>query len=504
MSDAALFGSVVLLEDDEGHAHLIQRALRGLVGEVRHASSLSKALELIAVSPAEVIITDLHVPDHSGPTIVRELRAKSDAPIIVLTSSSSLNDAVAAMQAGARDYIVKDFEANFRDVVGLSLSRVFAALSLEAEKARLQREMQALMAAVEMSRDGLAVVDTHGHVTYANAAFCAFAERCGGKPTELLQAITPKIVKHENLLQDVRSFLSQVESGSTWSTELGFVDDKQQAFDLSLTVVREERNEAGALVARTCVAWIRDVSERKRREKFQREVLSTTTHDLKGPLGAICLCVEMLEEAVKGQDKASQLVLRIGSSARGALNLIDEFLSARRIQEGAMVLKPVELDVQELVEGVVADFHAMAASRQIELTFQNLGTQRLARVDKLGLGRVVGNLVSNAIKYTPKSGRATVRMEIGYGELRIWVEDSGSGMEPAQVQSLFERYTRLKQHQGIEGTGLGLFVVKSIVTACGGRIEVRSKVGEGSCFSVILPLEPPVNERGEIVSLSLG
>ena len=89
-------------------------------------------------------------------------------------------------------------------------------------------------------------------------------------------------------------------------------------------------------------------------------------------------------------------------------------------------------------------------------------------------------------------------------EIQIRVQDSGCGMEPAEVRKIFERFTRLERHIETAGSGLGLFVVKSIVSAHGGRIDVTSQVGHGSVFEVTFPFKAPVNERGELISLDFA
>ena len=118
--------------------------------------------------------------------------------------------------------------------------------------------------------------------------------------------------------------------------------------------------------------------------------------------------------------------------------------------------------------------------------------------------RVIGNLVSNACKFTQKGGKVSVSAaELG-GDLHLWVSDNGKGMEPAETRKIFDRFGRLKQHSQVAGTGLGLFIVKSLVAAHGGQIEVTSAVDVGTTFELIFPKTPPMNEHGELLSLDFG
>jgi len=123
------------------------------------------------------------------------------------------------------------------------------------------------------------------------------------------------------------------------------------------------------------------------------------------------------------------------------------------------------------------------------------------KLDRLGFERTLGNLLSNALKFTPKGGRVGVELSSEEGRLHLRVRDSGSGIEPSEVNRLFERFARLAKHGDVAGTGLGLFVVKNVVAAHGGSIDVTSQPGAGTVFDVAFPSDPPVNERGELIAL---
>lgn len=504
MGEELIFERILLVEDDPSHALLIKRALRDVVGTIEHAATSAAACQALQERVPDLIITDLNLPDAASLSHVRALVERApQAPMLVLTSSSSLRDAVEAMKLGARDFIVKNFDNEFREVLLLSLSRVHLTLILEQERYRLEREMHILRVAIESSDDGLALYNREGRLLYANRAFAAFAELCGGDKRELKQLLAEKVANVEKLQSGLVSRLSELPAGAVWSTEVGFVGNRSVAFSLSLSMVQTSvmQNLPGG---RECVVWVRNISEQKRREAFQREILSTTTHDLKGPLGAIMISSDLLLNLLKGQERASELALRVGSSAQTAVNLIDEFLSARRIQEGTFILKPMSHDIAELADGVVDEYQTIAASRGVELKIGRPQGPVMCSIDKLGIGRVLGNLLSNALKFTQRGGNVTVSLSDGIQEVQIRVEDSGCGMEPAEVRGIFERFSRLEKHAHLSGTGLGLFVVKSIVAAHGGRIDVTSQVGKGTAFEITLPKAPPVNEHGELICLDFA
>ncbi|MCO6431790.1 MAG: hybrid sensor histidine kinase/response regulator [Deltaproteobacteria bacterium] len=505
MNNTPLFSKVLLLEDDESHAFLIRRALKGIVDEVLLHTSLGRALEALPEFEGDLVISDLNLPDSRETLHIEQMKQlRPDLPIMVLTSSTSLEDAVTAMKSGAHDFLVKNFDSDFKEVLQLSLSRLFTSLELEREKLKFQREMNVLRVAIENSSDAMAVVEGSGEVRYCNRAFSSFAARCGGSPTRVTDMFSDAVKRKSELEREIATALSTLERGGVWKSEIIFSDDPDAAFDIGVSSLTGEFGAESRDSERSFVVWVRDISEAKRREKFQREIISTTTHDLKGPLGAILISCELLTPLVEDKQRAKDLVLRVESSARNSLNIIDEFLSARRIEEGTFILRPSEQDIAQIIEEVLADYRAITLARSQTLSFTHPQSRVLAKIDRLGFARVLGNLLSNAVKFTPKEGAIEVSLEARPDEFQVAVKDSGSGLDAAEVQRVFDRFSRLERHSGIKGSGIGLYVVRSIVTAHGGRIDVTSQAGQGSEFKVSLPLNPPVNAHGELISLDFN
>ena len=504
MVDIKLFERILLVEDDPSHAMIIKRALEAHGKEIRHFESVAEGVAALKDYNPDLIVTDLRLPDTSGLKHVEQfVQAVGLTPVVVLTSSTLLHEAVEAMRVGARDFIVKEFGSEFKETLSLALLRVYSGIRLEAEKARLERDMQILRIAIENSHDGLAVIDGGGAITYSNSAFASFVSKCDGKSDTLKNILGPKVKTHEEVLQSLNDRFESLPIDSVWNTEILFSEDKESAYDLSLSLF-ESKKSLALEPDRQAVVWIRDISENKRREKFQREILSTTSHDLKGPLGAISLSAELVCEMTEDGSKSNELVKRIISSAQGAINLIDEFLSARSIQEGTFILKPSEIEVVPVIQETLGEFDAMASTRKISLEIIADDKTIKAKIDELGLKRVMTNLISNAIKFTPKEGSVFVTAKEERGDFYLEVRDTGEGMEPSEVNKIFERFSRLEKHGAIAGSGIGLFVVKNIVNAHGGSIQVTSKVGEGTAFGITFPADPPVNERGELISLDFA
>lgn len=495
-----MFNKIFLIEDDPSHALLIKRALREEDSEIIHFSSVSEALVGIKnqVELNSVVISDLQLPDSDGIShIGKVVEAAGQAPVIVLTSSTSLKDAIDALRQGAKDFLVKDFNADFHNLLRLALTRLYAASELDKERRALLADLSVLRLAIESSTEGLAVASVDGEVRYCNQGYKHIAELCEGSNHYLYELCGKATIKHESLTESIRESCSTLSGGGgVWTTEFTLTGG-DRAFELTLLSIDREGQK-------TIVAWVRDKTDQKRREKFQRELLSTTTHDLKGPLGAIRVSTELLQGQLEPESKASQLVIRIASAVQNCINLIDEFLSARRIQEGSLRLKPAEHDLVALGQDVAQEFMPIATARKITLKVEPAVPTILLQIDEMGIRRVMGNLISNALKFTPAGGAVTVIFKQEGNDGVFSVVDTGSGMEPTDVQRLFGRFSRLDRHSQVEGSGLGLFVVRSIVHAHGGTIQVTSQVGLGSRFEVKLPAHPPVNVRGELECLEFA
>lgn len=494
-----LFSHVLLVEDDAAHALLIDRGLRGLVGSLSKCGSIGEARSLLQSGTFDLIISDLNLPDMRSEAAVLALRQVAPkTPLLVLTSSSTLSDGVSAMRAGASDFLVKNFDSSFRDVLQLALSRLRGVLTAERERLQATRDRDLLQEAIENSNDGLAVAFRDGKVRYTNSGFDAFLHSFGVESFNILDIRADSIVRGDEVMHKLRERMCNLEPGAVWTSEVVHAGDGEVAFDISVSASRDQSGE------QALVLWVRDIRERKRRERFQREILSTTTHDLKGPLGAISVSCDVLLDGAPADGRAHALLERISTAASGAIHLIDEFLSVRRIEEGAFVMHPAHNELEPLVARAAESFALTAKTRDISLMVDYTEPHLIGCVDPLGFERVLSNLISNGIKFSQKGGSVTVRVSRGVDGILLSVQDLGLGMEPSEAQRLFNRYARLSSHARVAGSGLGLFIVKCIVSAHGGSIEVTSSVGKGTTFEVFFPDAPPCNERGEVLCLDFA
>jgi signal transduction histidine kinase len=225
------------------------------------------------------------------------------------------------------------------------------------------------------------------------------------------------------------------------------------------------------------------------RKRRRIDFLSAVTHDLKNPLGVIQSLAELLLDGSAGALTPEQAALtrRIHASAAHVLQLAVNSLDATRLRSGYLSLLRTPANLADIVERVVSRSRTASDLKSIALRWSADPPPPVVAIDVLQMERVVANLVDNAIKYTPPGGTVTVTLSTFPGQLVLDVRDNGPGIPPAELPAIFGKYRRRAATIGIDGSGLGLFIVKGIVEAHGGSVAAQSTEGAGTCITVRLP-----------------
>ena len=226
----------------------------------------------------------------------------------------------------------------------------------------------------------------------------------------------------------------------------------------------------------------------------QRErLLLTITHDIKAPAASIAGFIDLLSEYVD-QPKAMGYLQNISGSAKHLLQLVSALLDYHKLESGKAERHEVSFAPAVLISECVAQMQPLAMEKKLKLaTDVQVTESMLCRSDAFRIKQIVNNLVGNAIKYTDK-GEVRVGVNIANRQLSISVKDTGCGMTPDELQTVFNAFTRLPGAQGKEGVGLGLTITREIVTLLGGEINVQSTKGKGSTFTVSLPVKIVTNQ----------
>jgi PAS domain S-box-containing protein len=348
--------------------------------------------------------------------------------------------------------------------------------------ARKQAEAtaQRLAAIVESSYDAIIGKTLDGTITSWNAAaermYGYSAAEAIGQPISLL---APADAAGE--IRDILARLKQGERIRDYET-VRFQKDGT-AIHVSLTI-SPIRDAAQNITGASTIA--RDISDRKALEQLHADFIASLTHDIRGPVGNIAGYLELLREEHGQSSKAQEIIAIMESSVQTTFSLITNYLDRARIEAGRLSLAKGPVALDELLTQVARQYEPLAARRDITVSLQLEPAPAPLEGDALALERVFANLVQNAFKFTPNGGRITISRRHEDGSAAVSVEDTGPGIPADDIRLLFERYQQTATGRSQVGTGLGLFVAKSLVEAHGGMIRVETR-DRGSCFTVLLP-----------------
>lgn len=221
----------------------------------------------------------------------------------------------------------------------------------------------------------------------------------------------------------------------------------------------------------------------------QRErLLLTITHDIKAPAASIAGFIDLLAEYVD-RPKAIGYLKSIGGSAQHLLQLVSALLDYHQLESGKVEIHEESFSPATLIRECVGGMQPQALEKGLLLESNiNVADNMVCRSDAFRIKQIVNNLVGNAIKYTDE-GKVTVSTAYMSGRLTIGVADTGCGMTPEEQQRVFNAFTRMPGAQCKEGVGLGLSIAREIVERLGGSINLVSRKGEGSKFTVVIPME---------------
>ena len=228
-------------------------------------------------------------------------------------------------------------------------------------------------------------------------------------------------------------------------------------------------------------------------ERAKSQYMRKVAHELKEPLAAIQMMLRTVLDGFAGEfpERSRHFMERAERRARELSLVTQDLLTLSRAREGPATAEPVDLRPEELVEAAVGSLQEAAARAGVSVTTESDSGIEPVEGDPAGLQQLIGNLVSNAIRYTPRGGRVTIRVRKTGQKLRIEVADTGIGIPSTDLERVFDEFYRSANARGhtSDGTGLGLSIVKAVVEQHGGTVSVASAVGQGTTFTVELPLK---------------
>jgi len=237
--------------------------------------------------------------------------------------------------------------------------------------------------------------------------------------------------------------------------------------------------------------------------KSKEQFMLSLTHDLKSPLSSIIGFTGIMLEDISVLPRHQKYLQNISKSSTHILNLINSLLDLARLESGKLTVDHIPFKFKMLMDDIVEGFRPQAIAKNIDLQFKfSLPSSVVYLSDPMRITQILGNLISNALKFTEKGQVSITVSSIGSSEqsdqVQIEVVDSGIGISEENTRRIFEEFARVATTRQYEGTGLGLTITHKLIYLLGGTINLKSKEGEGSRFTIVLPLEK--GEESEVKS----
>ncbi|HTT88714.1 MAG TPA: ATP-binding protein [Acidimicrobiales bacterium] len=344
-------------------------------------------------------------------------------------------------------------------------------MSLEGEPQLSDGEASQVLAllvqAVDNANQGLVVCDREGRVVLRNAP-----------ARDLVNARDGDFLAQKA----IEAALGRALGGSFHEETLDLYSPTRHTLEIRAYPLGDTVPPAGA------VALVDDVSELRRLEAVRRDFVANLSHELKTPLGALSLLAETLD-GEEDPEVVTRLTARVGAEATRFARIVDDLLDLSRIEAGAagtLCLMAFSAIISEAVEA----FNEPGAARGIRLELGPVDQDLFVMANRRDLVSAVSNLVDNAIKYSEPGGAVYVQAGREGDKACLWVRDEGIGIPRRDRERIFERFYRVDRARSrwTGGTGLGLAIVRHVAAYHGGEVAVDSVEGEGSTFTLCLPV----------------
>ena len=397
------------------------------------------------------------------------LAARVVRPVHTLTA--------AAEHIAAGEYRQNVFLQN-HDELGL-LAKSFNRMTkqLNVRETQLRESSRRLLTVLEGMVEGVIALDDRERIVLANPAA---GQLLGFDPADAIERPLLEVTRNRPVLEA----LAFSKDSSSQYMEVELDDNHNRVIGVNATLLSSEPSTR-------CILVLHDLTELRRLESLRQEFVANVSHELKTPLSSIKAYAEtLLNGAINDGENNRRFVAQIDDQAERLYELILDLLSIARIESGQQAFDISAVSLVDAIDACISGNKVAADAKEIGLATEGAPVERLVNADDEGLRQILNNLVDNAIKYTPHSGRVTVTCHVDGSAAVIEVRDTGPGIAAEFLPRVFERFYRVDKARSRElgGTGLGLSIVKHLAQAFAGNVDVVSEIGVGTTFTVRLPL----------------
>lgn len=370
-------------------------------------------------------------------------------------------------------------------------------LTYAAQKAESERsKYEAVLGSIT---DGMVITDLSGNIMLLNGP----AFHMLGIPEEGWYGRS--IFKHVRLYDAKGHVVPQAKNPIAFALRHGqkMIGDvvvrqgsEKRVIRMTATVIMSKDHPIGS------VASLRDITHEQEVDRMKTEFISLASHQLRTPLSAIKWFSEMLLDGDAGKLKKEQAeyTRNIVESTTRMIDLVNSLLNISRIESGRIMVDPKPTDLRKLVDGILMDLEGKIKEKEHVMVVSVLEDLPDIKLDPNLIGQVYLNLLTNAIKYSPKGGEISVIISKRGDEIISQVSDTGYGIPKAEQAKMFQKFFRAENVAKVEtdGNGLGMYLVKAIVESSGGHIWFRSTEGKGTTFWFSLPMSGMKPKAGEV------
>jgi PAS domain S-box-containing protein len=517
------------------------------------AESGLEGLQLAHDQKPDCVLLDYHLPDLNGLEFLAALTDEGgdvSVPVMMLTGTDNAAIAVEAMKRGARDYLIKDNEHQYLELLPAVIQRVLNERRMASEKRLAEEKLFQAEAKYRSLVETIpaivyiAELNNSNSFLYVSSRITTLGftpEQWQGNPDIPAAQIHPEdrdrvLEERANSRSTGAPLRSEYRLLSNNGTVLWFRDEGHVVRDESgrslflqgilVDITESKRTEAELWqhrfsleqlvakrtdeLAKVNEALRRDIAERKRMEAelikaktdaekanlAKSEFLSNMSHELRSPLNVMLGFSQLMESGNPPPTSNQRTMLReINSAGWYLLELINKILDLAALESGKLIVSHDTILMAEVMTECQTMIEAQARERGIQVIVpSDMGIY--VKADRTRLKQVLLNLLSNAVKYNREGGTVEVNWNAKRTDyVRVSIRDTGPGLPPEKLAQLFQQFNRLGQETGsVEGTGIGLVVTKDLVELMGGNIGVESTVGVGSIFWFELP-SADVTER---------
>ncbi len=480
----SFFKPRILVVDDEKrirdgcHMVLTQEGF-----EVAKAETGELGIKMIEEAHYDIILLDLMMPGLSGFDVLTHVKAlHPDTVIIVITGYATVEYSIEAMKKGAFDFIPKPFSPDqLRVVVSKAIEYTRTLQDIANEKSRMRVLINHLAS-------GVITTDNQKRVALANPAFLKMIDYHGdsviGRPvTEFIKDEKLNLMIDQALSMPADEFIELSEE-----MNLGGEGEKEEIFIGARCVPFRDR------LGRTLgtITMLHDITTLKKMDQLKSDFVSMVAHEIRSPMNSVLAQLKVILDGIAGDltEKQKEILGRASDKIKALSDLSTELLDLAKIESGLITQEKEILNMVELLTEQVNFHQAKAQEKEISLELEPLPELPPLLGIRQNMEEVFSNLITNSINYTPDGGKVTVSATVENDYLSISVSDTGFGIPEDDLDRIFDRFYRVKNEKTrfITGTGLGLPIVKDIVNAHNGMINVKSEPDKGTTFDIRIPI----------------